>query len=63
MNTFKSILQQEDIIEKEDMPVLGKIKAFVSSEDVSAFPAAKQLLNLIEKLLVGLDLSRHPWSF
>ncbi|KAF5318244.1 hypothetical protein D9611_014672 [Ephemerocybe angulata] len=49
INTMKSILQQEDIIEKEDLYVLDKIKAFVSSDDVSAFPAAKQLLNLIEK--------------
>lgn len=54
INTLKSILQQEDILEKEDLHILDKMKAFVSSEDVSAFPAAKQLLNLIEKRAVRI---------
>lgn len=52
INTLKSIIQAEDIIEKEDMYVLDKIKAFVTSEEVSGFPAAMHLVNLIEKRIV-----------
>lgn len=52
MNAFKSIIQTDDILEKEDMHVLDKIDAFVSSEDASAFPAAKQIKKLIEQRIV-----------
>ncbi|RXW21608.1 hypothetical protein EST38_g4250 [Candolleomyces aberdarensis] len=52
MNTFKSVVTLDDIIEKEDMYVLDKIDAFVSSEDASAFPAAKQIKKLIEQRII-----------
>ncbi|TFK20605.1 ras GEF [Coprinopsis marcescibilis] len=53
IKTLKSIIQGEDIIEREDMHVLDKIKAFIQSDEVSGFPAAKQLLNLIERARGG----------
>ena len=52
MNAFKSIVTSDDILEKEDMYVLDKIDAFVSSEHASAFPAAKQIKKLIEQRIV-----------
>ena len=52
MNAFKSVVTSDDIIEKEDMYVLDRIDAFVSSEDASAFPAAKQIKKLIEQRIV-----------
>lgn len=52
MNAFKSIVTSDDVLEKEDMSVLDKIDAFVSSEHASAFPAAKQIKKLIEQRIV-----------
>ncbi|KAL0567457.1 cell division cycle-related protein [Marasmius crinis-equi] len=47
INTFKSMITDDDVLEKEDMYILNRIKDFVLSEDVHL--AAKQLLILIER--------------
>jgi len=39
----------DDVLEKEDMYILNRMKAFISGEDVIRFAAAKQLLILIER--------------
>lgn len=52
-NTFKSMVTDDDVLEKEDAPILDRMKAFVSSEEVSHFGAAKQLLVLIERAVRG----------
>ncbi|KAG7088582.1 hypothetical protein E1B28_012559 [Marasmius oreades] len=49
INTFKSMITDDDVLEKEDVYILGRMKEFVLSEGVSVFPAAKQLLNLVER--------------
>lgn len=39
----------DDVLEKEDMYILDRVKEFISSEEVNKFAAAKQLLILIER--------------
>jgi hypothetical protein len=39
----------DDILEKEDMYILDRMKAFVSGEEVNCFAAAKQLVASIER--------------
>lgn len=49
INTFKSMVVDDDVLEKEDMYILNRMKEFISSEEVVKFAAAKQLLILIER--------------
>ncbi|TFK40718.1 ras guanine nucleotide exchange factor domain-containing protein [Crucibulum laeve] len=49
LNTLKSMVVDEDVLEKEDMYILDRMKEFISSDEVSRFAAAKQLLILIER--------------
>jgi son of sevenless-like protein len=39
----------DDVLEKEDMYILDRMKDFISAEDVIKYAAAKQLLILIER--------------
>ena len=39
----------EDVLEKEDMYILDRMKSFISGEEAIKFAAAKQLLILIER--------------
>jgi son of sevenless-like protein len=39
----------DDVLEKEDMYVLDRIKGFISGEEVNKFAAAKQLLIQIDR--------------
>ncbi|KAJ3774769.1 ras guanine nucleotide exchange factor domain-containing protein [Lentinula raphanica] len=50
INTFKSMLTDEDILEKEDLYILRRMKEFVLSEDVQDVGALKSLLMLIERV-------------
>jgi son of sevenless-like protein len=56
INTFKSMVVDDDILEKEDMYILDHMKAFISGEQVIKYAAAKQLLILIERA-VGVSLN------
>ncbi|KAI0372236.1 ras GEF [Pilatotrama ljubarskyi] len=49
LNTFRTMVTDDDILEKEDMYILGRMKEFASNEEVVTFAAAKQLLILIER--------------
>lgn len=49
LNTFRTMVTDDDILEKEDMYILGRMKEFASDEEVVNFAAAKQLLILIER--------------
>lgn len=49
INTFKSMVVDDDVLEKEDMYILDRVKEFISSDEVNKFAAAKQLLILIER--------------
>ncbi|KAJ4464224.1 hypothetical protein C8J55DRAFT_286787 [Lentinula edodes] len=50
INTFKSMLTDEDILEKDDSYILARMKEFVLSEDVAQVIASRSLLALIERV-------------
>jgi son of sevenless len=39
----------DDVLEKEDMYILDRMKEFISNEEVIKFAAAKQLMIFIER--------------
>ena len=49
INTFKSMLNDEDILEKDDLYILDRMKEFVLSDDVAQVGASRSLLPLIER--------------
>nr|GAT50613.1 predicted protein [Mycena chlorophos] len=55
LNTFKSMITDDDVLEKDDLFILERIKEFVTTDEVAQFPAAKQLLILIERAQKGGD--------
>ncbi|KAJ7459684.1 ras guanine nucleotide exchange factor domain-containing protein [Mycena latifolia] len=55
LNTFKSMVVDDDVLEKDDLFILDRMKEFVTTEEVARFPAAKQLLILIERAQKGGD--------
>ncbi|KAJ6620811.1 ras guanine nucleotide exchange factor domain-containing protein [Mycena sp. CBHHK59/15] len=55
LNTFKSMVVDDDVLEKDDLFILDRMKEFITTEEVARFPAAKQLLILIERAQKGGD--------
>ncbi|KAG6897764.1 hypothetical protein C0992_011433 [Termitomyces sp. T32_za158] len=51
INMFVTMLKDDDILEKEDFHILERMKAFVSSDEVSQFGAAKQVLVYIDRAI------------
>ncbi|KAK7682391.1 hypothetical protein QCA50_014596 [Cerrena zonata] len=49
LNTFKTMVTDEEMLEKDDLWILDKLKEFASDPEVVSAPAAKQLLILIER--------------
>jgi son of sevenless-like protein len=49
LNTFKSMVVDDDILEKEDLYILDRMKEFITGDEVIRFAAAKQLLIFIER--------------
>lgn len=49
LNTFKTMVTDEDILEKDDLHVLDRMKEMLQNEEVMRSPAAKQLMVLIER--------------
>lgn len=43
------MLTDEDILEKEDLYILDRMRAFINSPEVSQLSAAKNLLNVIDR--------------
>ena len=60
LNTFRTMVTDDDILEKEDMYILARMKEFASNEDVVTFAAAKQLLILIERAVSSQTSTTHP---
>ncbi|KAK0464469.1 ras guanine nucleotide exchange factor domain-containing protein [Desarmillaria tabescens] len=58
LNTFKSMVLDDDILDKDDMHILQHMKEFISSDEVSHFAAAKQLMLHIERAQKGGDRVR-----
>lgn len=56
INTFKSMVQDEDILEKGELGILDRIADFASREEVAGIRAAKQLLAAVRRV-VRLSLS------
>ena len=49
LNTIKTMVTDEDILEADDMFILVRMKEFVFSPDVVQIPAAKNLVTLIQR--------------
>ncbi|CAK5270285.1 unnamed protein product [Mycena citricolor] len=49
LNIFKSMVIDDDVLDKDDLFILDRMKDFLSSDELAKFPAAKQLLNNIER--------------
>jgi son of sevenless-like protein len=48
------MIVDDDVLEKEDLYILDRMKEFISMDGVSNFAAAKQLLILIERAVCRL---------
>ncbi|CAL1713340.1 unnamed protein product [Somion occarium] len=55
LNTFKAMVTDDDLLEKEDMWILDRMKDFASNPEVVSFAAAKQIIILIERAQKGGD--------
>ncbi|KAF8583321.1 ras GEF [Ramaria rubella] len=58
INVLRQIVTDEDVLEKEDMHILERIKGFAATVDkevVPPIPAAKQLLVLVDRAQSGGD--------
>ncbi|KAJ3558904.1 hypothetical protein NM688_g656 [Phlebia brevispora] len=54
INTFRTMVTDEDVLEKDDMYILDRIKDFASKPEVSnSIAAAKQLVVLIDRVQRG----------
>ena len=52
LNTFRTMVTDEDVLEKDDMYILDKIREFASNPEVSnSTAAAKQLVILIDRVV------------
>ncbi|KAG6819992.1 hypothetical protein H0H93_006695 [Arthromyces matolae] len=49
INTFVAMLRDDDLVGKEDHQILQRLQAFVTSDEVSQVPAAKQVLVYINR--------------
>jgi hypothetical protein len=56
LNTFKSMIVDNDILEEEDSPIFERMKEFISNEEVQSFAAAKQLGIHIERAVSFVSL-------
>lgn len=56
LNTFKSMIVDDDILESEEMYIFDRVKEFVSQEEVIGYAAAKQLMITIERAQQGNDI-------
>jgi hypothetical protein len=48
------MVTDDDVLEKEDMYILDRIKAFAQSQDAVHLPAAKQLVVMIDRTVSSL---------
>jgi hypothetical protein len=56
LNTFKSMIVDNDILEDEDSFIFERMKEFISNEEVQSFAAAKQLGIHIERAVSVVPL-------
>ena len=48
LNTFKTLVTDEEMLDKDDMWILDKMKEFAYDPEALSNPAAKQLIVLID---------------
>ncbi|KAI0036552.1 ras guanine nucleotide exchange factor domain-containing protein [Vararia minispora EC-137] len=53
LNTFKSMIQDENILEKEDMRILDKIAELMAHKQICQISAAKNVMTLIDRARSG----------
>ncbi|KIJ17931.1 hypothetical protein PAXINDRAFT_175648 [Paxillus involutus ATCC 200175] len=53
LNTFKAMVADDDILEKEDMYILDRMKEFLQQDAVSKVAISKQLVTLIDRARAG----------
>ncbi|KIY46592.1 ras GEF [Fistulina hepatica ATCC 64428] len=51
LNTLKSMVTDDDVLDKEDTPILFRMKQFLGREEVAAIPASKHLRILLDRAL------------
>ncbi|KAG8214799.1 ras GEF [Butyriboletus roseoflavus] len=61
INTMKLIVQDEDVVDKEDLGILTRMAHFASGDDVFKVAAAKQLLATIKRAHGG-SIKKMPQS-
>ncbi|KAK2459678.1 hypothetical protein APHAL10511_008323 [Amanita phalloides] len=59
LNTFKTIINDEDMLDKDDMGILDRMLDFLKSDDVAHLNAAISLRANIERIKAGDDLPRQ----
>ncbi|KAI0304394.1 ras GEF [Multifurca ochricompacta] len=62
LNTFKTMITDEDALAEEDLFILDKMKEMVSSPEVIHLGAAKQLFGLIERIQKGENRTKTAIS-
>lgn len=55
INTIKSMVQDDEVLERDDTYILDRMVEFVSRDEVITLPAAKQLLVIIKRAQRGRD--------
>ncbi|KAH7885130.1 ras GEF [Phlebopus sp. FC_14] len=58
INTMKSMVQDEDVLEREELGILDRMAEFVLRDDVISIPAAKQLLVSIKRAQRGRNMKK-----
>ena len=52
LNTFRTMITDDDVLEKDDMYILDRIRSFcVKAEATTSVAAAKQLVVLIDRVV------------
>ncbi|KAF7365420.1 hypothetical protein MVEN_00414800 [Mycena venus] len=55
LNILKSMVVDDDVLEKDEMFILDRMKEFITTEGVARSPAAKQLSTLIQRARQGVS--------
>ncbi|KAG2034848.1 ras guanine nucleotide exchange factor domain-containing protein [Suillus americanus] len=55
INTIKSMVQDDDVLDRDDAYILDRMMEFVSHDEVITLPAAKQLMVIIKRAQRGRD--------
>jgi son of sevenless-like protein len=55
INTIKSMVQDDDVLERDDAYILDHMMEFVAHDEVITLPAAKQLMVIIKRAQRGRD--------